>query len=224
MPVTNPRTPKPDHVESPAEETASTLTHLVGALLAAAGLVLLVAYAAMAHDVRRIVAVSVYGASLVLMYSASACYHRVNHPRLKRSLRILDHASIYLLIAGTYTPVLLISMRGSWGWSLFGVIWTLACAGVVLKLFFVERFALLSTAVYIAMGWLVVIAAKPLFASVPHGGVAWLVAGGIIYTAGVIFYLWEHLPFNHAIWHLFVIAGSACHFLAVLFYVLPVAR
>jgi hemolysin III len=213
---------KQHHIETAAEETASVVTHAVGVLLAAVGLVMLVIYATFAHDPRRIVAVSIYGASLVLMYSASSLYHLANHPRLKRRLRVLDHASIYLLIAGTYTPILLISIRGGWGWGLFGVVWGMACTGVILKLFFIERFALLSTAIYIAMGWMVLVAAGPLFAHVPHGGIAWLFAGGIIYTGGVIFYLWDHLPFNHAIWHLFVIGGSVCHFLAVLFYILPV--
>ena len=200
------------------------LTHVAGGMLAVAGLVVLTVYAASAHDPRRVVAVSIYGVSLVLMYSASSCYHFVNPPKLKRILKIVDHASIYLLIAGTYTPKLLISMRGPWGWSLFGVVWGMAIAGVILKLFFVDRFKALSTAIYVLMGWLVLIAAKSLFSSVPHHGIVWLFAGGISYTGGVAFYLWERLPFNHAIWHLFVIAGSVCHFLAVFFYVLPVVK
>jgi hemolysin III len=220
--MSNPASQKLPHLETVAEETASTLTHAVGGLLAAAGLVTLIVYAAFAHDSRRVVAVSIYGSSLVLMYSASSVYHLVNHPRVKRWLRVVDHVSIYLLIAGTYTPILLISIRGAWGWSMFGVIWGMACAGIVLKLFFIDRFSLLSTAIYVLMGWMVLVAAGPLFAHVPHGGIAWLFAGGIVYTAGVIFYLWDHLPFNHAIWHLFVIGGSVCHFLAVLFYILPV--
>ncbi len=200
------------------------LTHAMGALLAIAALVWLVICAALAHDPRRIVAVSVYGTSLVLMYFASTCYHLVRPPRIKRMLRILDHASIYLLIAGTYTPILLISIRGYWGWSMFGVIWGLAGTGVILKLFLVDRFQTASVALYVLMGWLVLIGAKPLFAAIPGGGIFWLFAGGIAYTGGVIFYLWDRLPFNHAIWHLFVIAGSVCHFLAVLLYVLPVVR
>jgi hemolysin III len=212
---------KPEHPETAAEETANMLTHAIGGMLAAAGLVVLVVYAAWTHDVRRLVAVTIYGASLVLMYVASSCYHLARSPRLKRKLKILDHASIYLLIAGTYTPILLISMRGPWGWSLFAVVWSMAITGVILKLFFVDRFKMLSTAIYVLMGWLVLIAAKDLFASVPHAGIVWLFAGGISYTGGVAFYLWDRLPFNHAIWHLFVIAGSVCHFLAVFLYVLP---
>ncbi len=200
------------------------LTHAFGGLMSAVGLVVLVMYAASAHDVRRLVAVTIYGASLVLLYSASSCYHFVEPPGLKRKLKILDHAAIYLLIAGTYTPILLISMRGPWGWSLFAVVWTMAISGVILKLFYVDRFKRLSTAIYVLMGWLVLIAAKSLFASVPPHGILWLFAGGISYTGGVAFYLWDRLPFNHAIWHLFVIAGSVCHFVAVFFYVLPVVR
>jgi hemolysin III len=212
------------HLETPAEEIASMLTHAAGGLLSAVGLTLLVIFASSAGDARRIVAVSIFGASLVLMYFASTCYHSVRSPRTKRLLRIVDHAAIYVLIAGTYTPILLVSMRGVWGWSLFGVVWGLAVAGVILKLFFVDRFAIASTTMYVAMGWLVVIAAKPLLASLPLPGVIWLLAGGLCYTGGVAFYLWDRLPFNHAIWHLFVIAGSVCHFLAVLFYVLPVVK
>lgn len=200
------------------------LTHAIGGLLSAAGLVVLVVYAVIAHDPRRIVVVSIYGASLVLMYFASTCYHWVEPPPLKRRLKILDHASIYLLIAGTYTPILLISMRGAWGWSLLGVVWFMAISGVILKLFFVERFEAISVSIYILMGWLVLVGAGRLFAAIPHGGIVLLFAGGISYTGGVLFYLWERLPFNHAIWHLFVIAGSVFHFLAVFFYILPVVR
>jgi hemolysin III len=212
------------HLETAAEEAASTITHAIGGLLAIVALSVLVLYAAHANDARRVVSVSVYGGSLVLLYFASACYHHVKTPRIKRRLKILDHASIYLLIAGTYTPILLISIRGYWGWSMFGVIWGLAVAGVILKLFFVDRYESISTGLYVAMGWMVLVGAKPLFASIPGAGIGWLFAGGIAYTGGVIFYLWDRLPFNHAIWHLFVIAGSVCHFFAVMFYVLPVLK
>jgi hemolysin III len=156
------------------------------------------------------------------MYVASTCYHLVRSRRVKRALRIVDHASIYLLIAGTYTPILLVSMRNTWGVSMLVVVWTLAIAGMVLKLFFVDRFEKTSVAIYVLMGWMVLIAVRPLFAALPIGGIAWLFAGGLAYTGGVVFFLWDHMPFNHAIWHLFVIAGSACHFLAIWLYVLPV--
>jgi hemolysin III len=136
-------------------------------------------------------------------------------------MRIFDHASIYLLIAGSYTPVALVALGGVWGWSLFGAVWGLAVAGVGLKLFFIDRYEMLSTALYVAMGWIALAVLKPLLASLPVGGLAWLFAGGATYTAGVAFFVWDRLPFNHAIWHLFVIAGSVCHFFAILLYVLP---
>jgi hemolysin III len=213
---------KAAHLETPAEERASMLTHAIGGMLAIAALVSLVVHSSLAHDARCVVAVSIYGCSLVLMYCTSTVYHFMPAGRWKRRLQILDHASIYLLIAGTYTPILLISMRGYWGWSLFGVVWTMAIAGVILKFFFIDRYEILSVSLYVFMGWLVLVGARPLFASIPHIGIAWLFAGGISYTGGVLFYLWDGLPFNHAIWHLFVIAGSVCHFLAVLLFVLPV--
>jgi hemolysin III len=141
---------------------------------------------------------------------------------VKRTLRIVDHASIYLLIAGTYTPILLVSMQNAWGITMLSVVWGLATVGVTLKLFFVDRFEGLSVSIYVLMGWMVLVAARQLFAAVPTGGIIWLFAGGIAYTGSVIFFLWDHLPFNHAIWHLFVIAGSVFHFIAIWFYVLPV--
>jgi hemolysin III len=207
------------HLETPAEEIASSITHAVGGLLAVAAMTLLVVTAARGGDARRVTAVSVYGATLVFMYVASTAYHLVRPPRAKRVMRILDHASIYLLIAGTYTPVTLVTMRGGWGWSLFGIIWALAVTGVTLKLFYVDRHELLSTVLYVAMGWIVLIALRPLVATLPAGGLAWLAAGGLAYTAGVAFFVWDHLPYNHAIWHLFVLAGSICHFFCVLLYV-----
>ena len=210
-----------EHLETPAEEVASSITHALGGLLATAALTLLVVAAAAGGDATRVVSVSVYGATLVLMYACSTSYHLARPPRAKRVLRILDHASIYLLIAGTYTPVALVSMRGPWGWSLFGVVWSLAAIGVVLKVFFTGRMEWLSVTMYVLMGWVVLVALKPLLAGVPTAGLFWLFGGGLAYTLGVAFYAWDHLPFNHAIWHLFVIAGSVCHFFAVLLYVLP---
>ncbi len=213
---------KTPHTETPAEETASSITHAIGGLLASSALTLMITFAVQAHDARRVVAVSIYGSSLLLMYVASTCYHLVRSRRVKRTLRILDHASIYLLIAGTYTPILLVSMRNAWGVSLLAVVWALAVAGVILKLFFVDRFETLSVTIYVLMGWMVLVVVRPLFAALPMYGIEWLFAGGLAYTGGVVFYLWDRMPFNHAIWHLFVIAGSACHFLAIWLYVLPV--
>lgn len=205
------------------EEIANSVTHGIGAALSVAGLTLLVVLAAIYGDVWRVVSFSIYGSSLVVLYLASTLYHSFQNPRVKRVFRILDHASIYLLIAGSYTPFLLVSMRGVWGWALFGVVWGLAVMGVAFKVFFIGRFEVLATAAYVLMGWLAVIAFKEMLVRVPPGGVTLLMAGGITYTAGVIFYAWEKLPFNHAIWHLFVLGGSMFHFFAVLLYILPMA-
>ncbi len=203
------------------EELANSITHGVGLALSAAGMVVLIVLAALRGNAWHVVSVSVFGATLVMLYSASMVYHIVRSPRAKRVFRILDHSSIYLLIAGTYTPFLMVNMRGGWGWTLFGLVWGLAVLGILFKAFFVERFAFASTAVYLAMGWIVVIAIKPLLASVAGGGIALLLAGGVAYSLGVVFFAWERMPFNHAVWHLFVLAGSVFHYFAVLFYVLP---
>lgn len=198
------------------EEIANTVTHGIGLLLSVAGFVVLLILAILRGTAWHIVACSIYGATLICLYSASTLYHAAVSPRLKHALRILDHSAIYLLIAGTYTPFLLLNLRGPWGWSLFGVIWGLALAGVLLKFWFVDRFHHLSTAVYVLMGWLVVIATKPVLAHVPSITLLWLAAGGLCYSAGVIFYVWKRLPYSHAVWHLFVLAGSTCHYFAVL--------
>ncbi len=203
------------------EETINAATHGLGAVLGLGGLALLVVMAALHGNVWHIVSCSIYGATLVLLFTSSTLYHSFRGERVKHAFRIVDHASIYLLIAGTYTPFLLVNLRGGWGWSLFGVIWGLALAGIVFQIFFVQRFRLAQTLIYLAMGWLVVIAAKPLFASVPKAGLLWLLLGGLSYTVGAIFYLWKKLPYHHAIWHLFVLGGSICHYFAILFYVLP---
>lgn len=197
------------------------LTHGVGALLGVAGLVLLVVRAARWGDAWQVTSVAVFGATLVLLYSASTLYHAWRNERTKPWLRRFDHAAIFLLIAGTYTPFVLVSLRGPWGWSLFGVVWGLAIAGVVLKLKFAGRFRAVSTAVYLVMGWLVLVALKPLVAALPPGGLGWLVAGGVGYSAGTVFYLWRRLPYHHALWHGFVLIGSGCHWVAVYCFVLP---
>ena len=202
------------------EELANTLTHGAGLLLSIAGFVVLLVLAILRGTAWHIVACSIYGATLVCLYAASTLYHAAIAPSLKRALKIFDHSAIYLLIAGTYTPFLLINLRGPWGWSLFGVIWGLALAGIIFKFWFVDHFHFLSTAVYIAMGWLVVVAAKPVLAHVPRITLLWLVAGGLLYTGGVVFYAWKRLPYSHAVWHLFVLGGSTCHYFAVLHSVL----
>jgi hemolysin III len=203
------------------DELANALTHGVGLLLALVAVPILIVMAAMHGTAWHIVGVSIYGASLVALYTASTVYHSVQHPPAKRILRIIDHSAIYLLIAGTYTPFALVNLRGPWGWTLLGLVWTIALFGVGWKLVHAERFVVVSTIIYLAMGWLVVIAARPLIRAVPLGGIVWLLAGGLAYSLGVAFFGASRLRFNHAVWHLFVLAGSACHYVAVIRYVLP---
>lgn len=204
-----------------AEELANTITHGIGLALSIAGFVVLLVLAALRGSPRHIVSCAIYGATLVCLYAASTLYHGIPSPRRKRALRVFDHCAIYLFIAGTYTPFLLVNLRGGWGWSLLGIVWGLAMAGIVFKFRFVDHFPFLSTVVYLLMGWLAVIALKPLLASVPASGLLWLLAGGMLYTLGVVFYAWKRLPYNHLIWHLFVLAGSTCHYFAVLYSVIP---
>jgi len=199
-----------------AEEVANSITHGVGLLLSLLGGSVLLSLAALRGSTLHLAACALYGATLVLLYAASTCYHGARRPRLKRALRVLDHAAIYLVIAGTYTPFTLLALRGAWGWGLFCAVWVLALAGVVYKLLFLGRSPRLSTALYLAMGWMAVIAARPLLAAVGRAGAAWILAGGLLYTAGVWFFARDHLPYRHAIWHLFVLGGSACHYVAVL--------
>ena len=203
------------------QEIANSVTHGLGIVLSVAGLVVLVVLASLHATVWHVVSFSIYGTSLILLYTSSTLYHSFRSPRLKRFIHFLDHSSIYMLIAGSYTPFVLVNLRGVWGWSLFGVIWALSFIGIVLKAFFTGRFKGISTAIYLLMGWLVVIAIKPLMHAMPVGGIAWLLAGGLAYTIGAFIYMWKAIPYHHAIWHLFVLAGSICQYFAVLFYVLP---
>jgi len=202
-------------------ELINGVTHGVGFLLSIAGLVVLVVLAASRGGARHVVACSVYGSTLILLYLASTLYHSVTAPRAKQVLRLIDHIAIYLLIAGTYTPFTLLTLRGGWGWSLFGVIWGLAIVGSVFKILFIGRFRKTSVVIYLLMGWLVVVGLKPLLASLPLAGFVWLMAGGAAYTLGVVFYAWKSLPHHHAIWHVFVMLGSTCHFFAVMLHTLP---
>lgn len=201
--------------ESHAEEVANSVSHAIGAALSVLGLIVMLRMAAPMSS-WHVVGVSVFGGSLVLLYGTSALYHHVTEHGKKRILQILDHALIFVLIAGSYTPWLLVNLRGPWGWSLLAVIWGLALGGVVLKTILLPRFDKLGTVVYVAMGWLVCIAMKPLVESVNAAGIAWLVAGGLCYTGGVYFYLRRGLRFGHFIWHLFVMAGSLSHVIAVI--------
>ncbi len=207
--------------QTTGEEIANSVTHGVGAILSMAGLVILVVLASMHGDVWQIVSCAIFGLTMFQMYLASTLYHAIQTPRIKEALRIFDHAAIYLLIAGTYTPFTLITLRGAWGWSLFGVVWGLAVAGIIFKIFFIGRFPKVSTTIYIAMGWIAIIAIRPIIENLPFGGLMLLLGGGIAYTSGVIFYAWESQPYAHSVWHLFVLGGTVCHFLCVMFYLIP---
>jgi len=197
------------------DEIANVVTHGIGVLLSVGAGAVLIALASLQAGIREMISVAIFSASLVLLYSASTLYHAARHPATKARLKVLDHCAIFILIAGTYTPFTIAAIRGGWGWSLFGVIWGMALIGIVFKLFFTGRFKVLSTAMYIGMGWLVVIALVPLVQALSGAGLAWLVAGGVLYTAGTLFYHRESIPYSHAIWHGFVLAGSSCHFVAV---------
>lgn len=202
-------------------EIINSLSHGIGWGLSVAALVVMVVFASLYGTARHVVGTTLFGSTLVLLYAMSTLYHAFRGPRVKKVFRILDHSAIYLLIAGTYTPFCLTVLRGAWGWSLFGVIWGLAVVGVVFKSVFGPRYEILSTGVYLAMGWLALVAILPLWRALPAWGLFWLFGGGVCYSAGTAFYAWERLPFHHAVWHLFVIAGSACHVVAVMAYVIP---
>lgn len=203
------------------EEVANSLTHGVGIVLAIAGLAVMTAFAALHGDAWHIVACSIFGATLILLYTSSTLYHSIPGARAKQVLRILDHSAIFLLIAGTYTPFMLVNLRGPWGWSLLAAIWSLAAAGIVLRLLLRGRLHGVVVAIYVAMGWAVVVAVQPMLENVAGGGLLLLAGGGLAYTAGVAFYKWRRLKYHHAIWHGFVLLGSALHFFSVLFYVIP---
>ncbi|MCD6009182.1 PAQR family membrane homeostasis protein TrhA [Halomonas sp. IOP_31] len=206
-----------DDAYSLLEELLHCISHGIGAALALAGMVVLIALASLATHVDpwKIVGVSLYGATLVLLYSASTLYHGVRRPRLKRALKVVDHCAIYALIAGTYTPFLLVNLRGPLGWTLFAVIWSLAIGGIALKLIWPQRFGVLRVAVYLVMGWLIVLASDAMGTYLSDTSITLLVAGGVTYTLGVVFYAIRAIPFHHAIWHLFVLGGSVFHYFAV---------
>ena len=206
------------------EEIANAITHGLGTVHGIVGLAVIVARATLTGDTTLIVGVSIFGATLILLYGASTVYHSVPIESARPVLKAIDHSAIYLLIAGTYTPFTLSALPGAWGWSLFGVVWGLALVGVVFKIFTTGRFKGLSLALDLGMGWVAVVATKPFIEVVPTGGVVLVVLGGLAYSLGVVFYVWNRLPYNHAIWHLFVLAGSVLHYFAVLLYVVPLAN
>ena len=206
---------------SRAEEITNSITHGVAALLSVAGLTVLVMHAVQQGDPWRIVSFSIYGASLVALFLSSTLYHSIPAKAAKRFFQRMDHAAIYLLIAGTYTPFMLVTMRGTVGWTLLAIVWTLAATGIALEIIYRGRFKRLSLVLYLSMGWLGLAVIKPVLGQITSGGLTLLAVGGLLYTFGVIFYVWKRLPFNHAIWHVFVFAASTCHFFAVACYVQP---
>jgi hemolysin III len=217
------RVTKKDRRLSIGEEIANSVTHGAGLVASIAGLVVLVAAAARRGDAWIITSCAIYASTLVLLYAASTLYHSLAATRARHVFQIIDHSAIYLLIAGSYTPFALVNLRGPWGWSLLVIVWVLAAAGVTAKAVFGPRWPMVSTVLYIAMGWTAVVAIKPMLLHVAPAGIAWLVAGGLAYTGGVVFFALDRMRYNHALWHLFVLGGSVCHFVAVLFYVVPSA-
>jgi hemolysin III len=209
------------HFYSRSEEATNIITHAIGFFLGIAALVLMVVRASLHGDAWHVVGASIFGAGLVILYAASTIYHSVRGAKARKVFRVIDHATIYVLIAATYTPFALVTLNGWVGWTIFGIVWGLAVVGIVLKVFFTGRAEVLLTLMYICMGWMIIFAIKPLVENLSAGGLAWLVAGGMAYTVGAIFYGIGKLKFNHAIFHLFVLAGSICHFVSVYSYVLP---
>lgn len=203
-----------------AEERLNILSHGLGFLLSIPASVFIILKASLHGDAWQIVSVSIYGASMMTLYLASTLYHSAKNPEKRHKFNVFDHASIYLLIAGTYTPFLLVTLRGAWGWSLFGVIWAAAIGGIIFKLFYTGKFDVVSTVAYVVMGSIVLVAIKPLIVNLSLPGLYWLLAGGISYIIGAVLYLQRKMPYHHAIFHLFVLAGSICHYIAVYSYVL----
>jgi hemolysin III len=201
---------------SVGEEIMNGITHGVGTALSIAGLAILVAFAALYGDSWHVVSFSIFGASLIILYAASTLYHSISHPSIKTIFKKLDHSAIYLLIAGTYTPFVLVSIRGAWGWSVFGIVWALAIVGITMKFISIFKFHRFSVFLYLFMGWMGLIVAKKIAMSIPTPSLVLLVAGGLSYTVGVIFYALRKMPFNHGVWHLFVLGGSVSHFFSVL--------
>ncbi|MGN7455304.1 PAQR family membrane homeostasis protein TrhA [Paenibacillus pasadenensis] len=209
------------HTYTRREEVANAITHGIGTALSIAALVVLIVFAAWKGTAMHVVSFTIYGTAMLLLYTASTLVHSFRDGRMKDILEVLDHSFIYVFIAGTYTPLVLHTIGGSLGWTLFGIVWGIAVAGVVFKAYFTKRFLFTSTLLYILMGWIVVFAWGPLTASLAPAGLTLLIAGGLLYTVGTVFYVWRSFPYHHAVWHLFVLAGSIAHFFTILLYVLP---
>jgi len=205
---------------SDKEERFNTISHGIGLILSLPAMVLLIVYSSIYGNVWQIVSFSIYGLSLVTLYLASTLYHGARNGSLKEKLNVFDHSAIYILIAGTYTPYLLVTLRGTWGWSLFGIIWSMALIGIFFKIISKKRNKVVSAITYILMGWVVVVAIKPLIANLSIEGLWWLMAGGLSYTVGAIIYTFKKMPNHHGIFHIFVLAGSIAHWISIFFYVL----
>ena len=212
------------HTFSKGEEIANAISHGIGALLSIAALVLLIVFASIHGSAWHVVSFTIYGSTMLLLYLSSTLFHSLPNGKAKYVFEIFDHSSIYFFIAGTYTPFLLIIVKGALGWTLFGIVWAMAIGGTIFKVFFVRKFLFTSTIIYVVMGWLIVFAWSSLTAALDPKGIILLVLGGVLYTVGSIFYVWQGFKYNHLVWHIFVIAGSTLHFFCVLFYVLPIAR
>ena len=215
-------TPKVIRPFTLGEEIFHSITHGIGSGLSIAGLILLVVLAVLHGDINKIISFSIFGASLVILYICSTLYHGLQQPKAKKIFKIFDHSAIYLLIAGTYTPFLIVGLRGTAGWTLLVVVWIIALIGITFKIFFIERFQILSVVSYLLMGWLCVFIFREMLVSIPIGGLIWLAAGGFLYTIGVLFYALQKIPYMHAIWHFFVMGGSICHYFAVLLFLAPI--
>lgn len=213
---------KDTHVYTKKEEVVNAITHGIGILLSVTALVFLVMFAVQNGSTWHVVTFTIYGVTMILLFLSSTLVHSFPEGKLKDLFEIFDHAAIYLFIAGTYTPFTLIVINGALGWTLLGIVWGIAIVGIVFKSFFVKKFMFISTLLYVVMGWLIVIGWNPLVTTLPTAGITLLVAGGLLYTIGAIFYVWRGFTFHHAVWHLFVLAGSVSHFFAVLFYVTPI--
>lgn len=202
---------------STGEEIVNSITHGIGALLSIVALVFLIMVAGEYGDIWHLVSFIIYGCSLIVLYLSSTLYHSFTNPKLKNVFARFDHISIFLLIAGTYTPILLTTLRGVWGWSLFAIIWGMAITGAVIRSIYLHRFRKLMVGIYLVMGWMAIVAAKQIYLKMPGPSIVFLVLGGVAYSLGVIFYMWRKLPYSHGIWHLFVLAGSTLHFFAIYF-------
>lgn len=200
---------------SAGEEIINSITHGLGALLSIVALVVLIIIAGRNNDIRQLISFSIYGSTLIILYLSSTLYHSFTGPKLKNLFARFDHVSIFLLIAGTYTPILLISIRGIWGWTLLIIIWTVALIGAVIRSIYLHRFRKLMVAIYLLMGWMFVLAGKQIYLNLSTDSLVFLVLGGIAYSVGVVFYMWRKLSYSHGIWHLFVLAGSILHFFAI---------